>query len=68
MAGYRSPQVRLHDLRHGAAMLGLAVGELKAMLRHSGIVLIVGTHTSVLPTVAHAAGEGTAIHVLWGGW
>lgn len=68
MAGYRSPQVRLHDLRHGAAMLGLAVGELKAMLGHSGIVLIVGTHTSVLPTVAHAAGERTAIHVLWGGW
>ncbi|MGI5204724.1 tyrosine-type recombinase/integrase [Spirillospora sp. CA-108201] len=60
--------IRLHDLRHGAAMLALAAGvELKVvqdMLGHSSIVLTADTYTSVLPEVAHRAAEKTAAHVM----
>ncbi|WP_017623401.1 site-specific integrase [Nocardiopsis chromatogenes] len=62
------PPVRLHDLRHGAATLALAVGvELKvvqAMLGHASIVLTADTYSTVLPQVAREAAERTASLVL----
>lgn len=59
------PPIRLHDLRHGAATLALAAGvEMKVvqeMLRHSSITVTSDTYTSVLPEVARAAAEKTAL-------
>jgi Phage integrase family len=58
------PPIRLHDLRHGAASLALAVGaDLKVvqdMLGHSSIVLTADTYTSVLPDVARRVAEDIA--------
>jgi integrase len=58
------PQIRLHDLRHGAATLALAAGvdmkTVQAMLRHSSITITADTYTSVLPEIARGAAEKTA--------
>jgi len=61
------PPVRLHDLRHGAATLALALAlalaggaNLKVvseMLGHSTIAITADTYTSVLPEVAREAAE-----------
>jgi hypothetical protein len=65
------PPVRLHDLRHGAATLALAVGaDLKVvqdMLGHSSIVLTADTYTSVLPEVARKAAEDVATLIIAAG-
>jgi integrase len=58
------PPIRLHDLRHQAATLGLAAhADLKViqqMLGHSSIITTADTYTSVLPDVAHRAAQATA--------
>lgn len=62
------PPVRLHDLRHGAATLALAVHTdlkvVQVMLEHASIVLTADTYVSVLPVVAHDAARETALLVL----
>src|SRR5580704_7716214 len=64
------PPVRLHDLRHGAATLALAVGVdlrvVQEMLGHSSIVLTADTYT-VLPAVAHSAAEKVAMLIIRAG-
>ncbi|MFB9307515.1 tyrosine-type recombinase/integrase, partial [Kibdelosporangium philippinense] len=59
------PPIRLHDLRHGAATLALAAGVdmkvVQEMLRHSSITVTSDTYTTVLPEVARAAAEKTAL-------
>jgi integrase len=59
------PPIRLHDLRHGAATMALAAGvEMKvvqAMLRHASESTTSMFYTSVLPEVARAAAEKTAL-------
>lgn len=61
------PPIRLHDLRHGAATMGLAAGlDMKivsAMLRHSSVTITNDLYTSVLPDVARDAAERTAAMV-----
>jgi integrase len=65
------PPVRLHDLRHGAATLALAVGVdlriVQDMLGHCSIVLTADTYTSVLPDVARTAAEKVAALILRAG-
>jgi integrase len=65
------PPVRLHDLRHGAATLALAVGvdlrTVQDQLGHSSIVLTADTYISVLPEVARAAAEKVAALILRAG-
>lgn len=59
------PPIRLHDLRHGTATLTLAAGvEMKVvqhMLRHASETTTSKFYTSVLPEVARAAAEKTAM-------
>ncbi|HEX3783966.1 MAG TPA: tyrosine-type recombinase/integrase [Pseudonocardiaceae bacterium] len=59
------PPIRLHDLRHGAATLALAAGvDMKVvqhMLRHKSESTTSKFYTSVLPEVARAAAEKTAM-------
>lgn len=61
------PPVRLHDLRHGAATMGLAAGlDMKVVserLRHSTTAITRDLYTSVLPDVAREAAEKTAAMV-----
>ncbi|MER5647313.1 site-specific integrase [Streptosporangium sp. NPDC002524] len=58
------PPIRLHDLRHGAATMGLSAGAdmatIKAMLRHSSITITADTYTSIMPEVAREAAEAIA--------
>jgi hypothetical protein len=63
------PPVRLHDLRHGAATLALALGAgvergAEDAGGHSSIVLTADTYTSVLLEVAYTAAEQTAAYLL----
>jgi site-specific recombinase XerD len=59
------PPIRLHDLRHGAATNALAAGVdmkvVQATLRHASITTTADTYTSVLPELARAAAEQTAM-------
>ncbi|WP_345151451.1 site-specific integrase, partial [Nonomuraea rubra] len=61
------PPIRLHDLRHGAATLSLAAGNdmkiTSAMLRHASLATTSDLYTAVLPEVAHAAAEASAVLV-----
>ncbi|WP_188193106.1 tyrosine-type recombinase/integrase [Nonomuraea sp. SYSU D8015] len=56
--------IRLHDLRHGAATLSLAVGNdmktTSAMLRHSSVSITADLYATVLPEVAREAAEASA--------
>jgi integrase len=58
------PPVRLHDLRHGAASIMLAVGVpmkvVQETLGHSSSTLTADTYTGVYPTVAAEAAEAAA--------
>lgn len=58
------PPIRLHDLRHGAAALGLAAGvDMKTIserLRHSSITVTADVYGSILPELAQAAADKTA--------
>ena len=58
------PPVRLHDLRHGAATMGLAAGvQMKVIsnrLRHSSPHFTAKFYGDVLPELSHAAAEATA--------
>lgn len=55
------PPIRLHDLRHGAATLSLAVGTdmkyVSAMLRHSSIGITSDIYAAALPEMARSAAE-----------
>ena len=57
----RLPPVRLHDLRHCAATLSLAVGihmkKIQALLGHSSYALTADTYTSVLPQFEKAEAD-----------
>ncbi|MCG5216549.1 site-specific integrase [Streptosporangium sp. KLBMP 9127] len=61
------PPIRLHDLRHGAATMSLAAGNdmktTSAMLRHANLAITSDLYTTVLPGLAHAAAEATAVLV-----
>ena len=56
--------IRLHDLRHFAATLHLAVGVdikiVQDLLGHSSRAITSDTYTTVLPDVARAAAEAAA--------
>ncbi|GAA4950916.1 tyrosine-type recombinase/integrase [Streptomonospora halophila] len=58
------PPIRLHDLRHGAASLGLAAGVdikvVSAELGHSTTTFTQDTYQTVFPEVAREAAEATA--------
>jgi len=58
------PQIRLHDLRHTSASLGLAAGEslveVSKRLGHSQLAITADTYTHVLPVVALASSEARA--------
>lgn len=58
------PPIRLHDLRHGAATMGLSAGvdmkTIQAMLRHSSIAITSDTYTSIMPEVSREAAEAIA--------
>ncbi|GGQ23720.1 site-specific integrase [Streptosporangium pseudovulgare] len=58
------PPIRMHDLRHGAATMGLSAGvdmaTVQAMLRHSSITITSDTYTSIMPEVAREAAEAIA--------
>ena len=63
------PPVRLHDLRHGAAILaeGADLKTIQDQLGHSSIVLTADTYISVLPDVARKAAEDTATLIIQAG-
>ncbi|MEV6039019.1 tyrosine-type recombinase/integrase [Nonomuraea sp. NPDC052116] len=57
------PPVRLHDLRHGAALTLAAGADLRVvqgLLGHASIVLTADTYTSVLPQLYHDNARATA--------
>ncbi len=58
------PLIRLHDLRHTSASLGLAAGEslveVSKRLGHSQLAITADTYTHVLPVVALASSEARA--------
>jgi integrase len=58
------PPIRLHDLRHGTATMGLAAGvQMKVIsrrLRHSSPSFTSKFYGDVLPELTHAAAEATA--------
>ncbi|MEV4753634.1 tyrosine-type recombinase/integrase [Micromonospora sp. NPDC049559] len=58
------PPIRLHDLRHGAATIGLAAGvQMKVIskrLRHASPHFTSKFYGDVLPELSHAAAEATA--------
>ena len=62
--GRRFPPIRLHDLRHISASLGLAAGEtlveISKRLGHSQLAITADTYTHVLPVVALASSEKRA--------
>jgi hypothetical protein len=64
----RSEQVRLHDLRHGAATLahtaGVDIKTIQDQLGHASVVLTADTYTSVLPATHFRAAEATARLIL----
>ncbi|MFI0372066.1 hypothetical protein ACH35V_29745 [Actinomadura sp. 1N219] len=71
LAEHRLPPVLLHDLRHGAATLAPAAGEVEGGARRARalqLVLTADTYTSVLPKLAHTAAEQAATYVLRAGW
>jgi len=53
------PPIRLHDLRHTSASLGLAAGEslveVQRRLGHSSITITADTYTHVLPAIAQGS-------------
>lgn len=55
------PPIRLHDLRHTSASLGLAAGEslveVSKRLGHSQLAITADTYTHVLPALARASSE-----------
>jgi integrase len=61
------PPIRLHDLRHGTATLGLAAGVdmkvISGQLRHSDPHFTAATYAHILPELAHNAAEATAAMV-----
>lgn len=74
------PVIRLHDLRHTSATLGLAAGEslkeVSARLGHADIAITASAYADVQPAIARASAErraalmgatGTDLHVLHGG-
>ncbi len=58
------PVIRLHDLRHTSASLGLAAGEslveVQRRLGHSSITITADTYTHVAPAVAQASSDKRA--------
>src|SRR5262249_28540694 len=58
------PPIRLHDLRHGTATMGLAAGvQMKVIskrLRHSSPTFTAKFYGDVLPELTRAAAEATA--------
>jgi integrase len=58
------PPIRLHDLRHGAATMGLAAGVqmkvISSRLRHPSPHFTAKYYGDVLPELSHAAAEATA--------
>jgi integrase len=61
------PAIRLHDLRHLSATLGLASGEsikeVSARLGHSSIQITGDVYAQVAPEMAHASAERLAQHL-----
>jgi integrase len=55
------PRIRLHDVRHTSASLGLAAGEslleVSRRLGHSSITITADVYAHVSPSSAHAAAE-----------
>jgi integrase len=66
-AAHDLPVVRLHDLRHLSATLGLASGEsikeVSARLGHSSIQITGDVYAQVTPEMAHASAERLARHL-----
>jgi integrase len=61
------PRIRLHDVRHTSASLGLAAGEslleVSRRLGHSSITITAEVYAHVSPSSAHAAAERLAEHL-----
>jgi integrase len=66
-AAHGLPAIRLHDLRHLSATLGLASGEslkeVSARLGHSSIQITGDIYAQVTPELAHASAERLARHL-----
>ena len=64
-----SQPIRLHDLRHTSATLGLATGEslleVSRRLGHSSVVITGDIYSDVSPELARTAAERLANHI-WG--
>ncbi len=61
------PRIRLHDLRHTSASLGLASGEtlleVSRRLGHSSIAVTADIYSEVAPEVAKASAERLNRHI-----
>jgi integrase len=61
------PRIRLHDLRHTSASLGLAAGEslleVSRWLGHSSITITADIYAHISPATASAAAERFAEHL-----
>lgn len=60
-------RVRLHDLRHGSATIGLASGEslleISRRLGHSSVAITADLYTEIPPETAHASAERLAAYL-----
>ena len=61
------PRIRLHDLRHTSASLGLASGEtlleVSRRLGHSSIAVTADIYSEISPEVARASAERLNLHI-----
>ena len=64
---YQLPRIRLHDLRHTSASLGLASGEslleVSRRLGHSSISVTADIYSHISPEIARESAQRRADHI-----